>query len=124
MAALYEIKQIIANLSACYPDWKPSNLEETVQQYEDALKNYPLALLERAADRCRDACLFFPKIAEIKKAIAEIRSADAPTSQYSDDSWKDKKWEPISPEIQKYLDDFRQKMVKKGMWKEGRPRPA
>jgi len=116
MAARYEIKALVIDLAAAYPDWKPPNLEATVKQYEDALMGFPIDLLRQAADRCRDTCLFFPKIAEIRKAIGEINTANVPntSSEYMEKV-------PISPEIQEYLSNFRRHMEERGMWREARP---
>ena len=115
MAALYEVKQIITGLSACFPDWKPPNLAATMKEYEEALAGYPVDLLKCAADRCRDVCIFFPKIAEIRKALVEIHTADVPNTSAG---YEEKV--PISPKMQHHMDDFRQHMVDSGKWKEAR----
>jgi hypothetical protein len=120
MAALYEIKQVITDLAAAYPDWKPPHIDQTIKQYEKALEHYPIDLVRRASDRCRDVCIFFPKIAEMRKAISEIQAANAPFSQYSDELWKDLKWEPRSAEMQKKMDAFRKHMIDTGKWKDNR----
>ena len=120
MATQYEVRQIIVDLSAAFPDWKPPNMAGTIKQYEDALKGCQVDLLKQAADRCRDSCLFFPKIAELRKAYAEIRVAYYPNSKDSNESWKDKEWKPIAAKTQKMLDDFRARMVSRGLWKEAR----
>jgi hypothetical protein len=119
MAATYEVKQIIVDLAAAFPDWKPSNMAGTLKQYEEALMGFPADMLRRAADRCRDSCIFFPKIAEIRKAIGEIQAVERPNIQGADESWKDKPW-VLTPEMQKRWDDFRQHMVDTGKWKEAR----
>lgn len=72
MAAKYEINALLKGLAASYPDWKPKDPGATMEQYEDSLQQFPLTLLEKAIRRCRDTCLFFPKIAEIRKACSEV----------------------------------------------------
>jgi len=111
-AAKYEVKQIVLDLMASFPDWKPQNLDNTIAQYEDAFAPYPLAVLEKAAKRCRNSCLFFPKIAEIRKAINEIHGADVPDTSYVD-------WTKIparSAKMEEFMAEFRRKMEKKGKW--------
>lgn len=116
MATKLEINNIMIHLQAAYPDWKPKNLDATLQAYEEALIGFPVDLLRKAADRCRDTCLFMPKMAEMRKAINEIHVADIPNTSAA---YMEKI--PISPEIQKHLADFRKHMEDKGMWKEARP---
>jgi len=116
MATPLEVNQIMIGLSAAFTDWKPTNLKATTEAYEEALRVYPYDLLKRAADRCRDVCLFFPKIAEIRKAINEIKTADVPNTSAA---YMEKV--PLSQEMEKYLNDFRQTMVMKGKWREARP---
>ena len=119
-AAKYEVKQIVLDLMASFPDWKPQNLDNTIAQYEDAFAPYPLDVLEKAAKRCRDSCLFFPKIAEIRKAINEIHGADVPDTSYVD-------WTKIparSAKMEEFMAEFRRKMEKKGKWNMKRPDSA
>ena len=119
MATKLEINNLMIGLSAAYPDFKPKNLDETVKAYEEALQGFPADLLKHAVDRCRDTCLFFPKISEIRKAISEINAAAVKNTCAI---WPDDvRTGPISPEIQKYLDDFRRHMEERGMWREARP---
>ena len=116
-AAKYEVKQVILDLMASFPDWKPQNLDNTIAQYEDAFAPYPLDVLEKAAKRCRDSCMFFPKIAEIRKAINEIRGADVPNTESID-------WRTIPPrtkEMEEFMAEFRRKMERKGKWNIKRP---
>jgi hypothetical protein len=118
MAALYEIKQIITDLALAYPDWKPRDMAGTIKQYEESLKGFPVDLLQRATNRCRDSCVFFPKISEIRRAISEMTSS---VSSSPGGVWPEAvRTGPISPEIEKYLADFRHKMVSQGKWKESR----
>jgi hypothetical protein len=116
MATDQEIDSIIGDLTAAFPEWKPPQPGATLKQYEDALRQYPADLLRRIANRCRDACLFFPKISEFHKAAAEIRAAENDTRNRNNDFPKT----PPSPEMQAYLDNFRRAMVESGKWKEGR----
>ena len=115
-AAKYEVKQVVLDLMASFPDWKPQNLDNTIAQYEEALMNYPLAVLEKAAKRCRDSCMFFPKIAEIRKAINEIHSSDVPDTSID--------WTKVparSAKMEEFMAEFRRKMEKKGKWNMRRP---
>jgi hypothetical protein len=114
MATKEEIKEIIIELSAGYPDWKPPDINATLRVYQNALEDYPADLLRRAAKRCLDGCLFFPKIAEIKRAIGEI-TANADTMSGRENFQK----AITSPKVQAYLDEFRQRMVNSGKWTEG-----
>ena len=116
-AAKYEVKQVILDLMASFPDWKPQHLDNTIAQYEDALAPYPLAVLEKAAKRCRDTCLFFPKIAEIRKAINELSAANVPNTEYVD--WT--KIPPRSEKMESFMAEFRRKMEQKGKWNMKRP---
>ena len=120
MAAQYEIKQILLNLMAAYPDWKPSSLDKTIEQYITALQQYKVETIEHAANVCRDTCLFFPKIAEIKKAINESFRGETERLYYYNKNEEMKPCE-YTPELAKMLADFRQHMIDKGKWKEHRP---
>ena len=112
MASPLEIKKLLLDLSAAYSDWRPPDMKSTLEQYERSLARYPLELLEQAMDRCRDTCLFFPKIAEIRKAANELNT---PTPETVRDVPPKK---VTSPEIQAMLDDFRRHMVDSGKWNE------
>lgn len=116
MAALFEVKQIILNLMASFPDWKPPNQEKTIEQYAVALQGFKVDTIEHAANVCRDTCLFFPKIAELKKAISESYQADTQKS-YEDNKRDEFKKAEYTPELAKYIDDFRQHMIEKGRWR-------
>ena len=117
MAARYEVKQVVLDLMASFPDWKPQNLDNTIAQYEDAFMSYPLAVLEKAAKRCRDSCLFFPKIAEIRKAINEIHAVEVPDTQEID--WRT--IPPMSEKMRQHMDAFRLHMEQKGKFSIRRP---
>ena len=72
MATETEMDEVLTDLADAFPDWRPGNISLTFQQYKASLKMYSAELLRQAARRCIDSCMFFPKIAEIKKAIAEL----------------------------------------------------
>ena len=115
MATQAEVKAIITELCDAYPDWKPSDMKGTLTQYERAFGSYPVDVLKHAAYRCIDTCIRMPVIAEIKKAIAEIRATTIPDT--ADVPYFPKK--VTSPKVRALLDEFRQKMVNSGKWTEG-----
>jgi len=116
MSTKLEINNLMIGLSAAYPDFHPKNLDATIKAYEESLQGFPADLLKKAVDRCRDTCLFFPKIAEIRKAINEITTASVPNTSAA---YMEKT--PLSPAMSEYLDNFRQAMVDAGKWHEYRP---
>ena len=121
MAALFEVKKIITGLMAAFPDWKPTDLEKTLDQYADALKGYKVETIQTAVDACRDSCAFFPHIAELKKAINEAWQA---TTQKSREADKYAEFHPnYSPESQRLMAELRQRMIDKGLWREHRKSP-
>jgi len=75
MATDSELDEILFDLAEAFPDWKPPSPQSTFNQYKASLKMYPAETLRHAARRCIDSCMFFPKIAEIKKAINELPKA-------------------------------------------------
>ena len=116
MATQTEVENILISLADAYPDWKPPSIIAVFKQYHDALNRYPTDLLQRAVLRCRDTCVYFPKIAEIKKAIADIRAGESPRYEPADLS----KAVPCPPEVQKKMDELRANWVKTGKIKDGR----
>jgi hypothetical protein len=115
MATANEMDEILRRLANSYPDWKPPSMAATFQEYKLSLAKFPAELLRRAVDRCKDSCLFFPKIMEIKRACAEIVATDSPIYDK-----KDFEKQVISPETSALIAAFRAKMVEQGKWKEGR----
>ena len=113
MASRYELKSTLTKIAAAYPEWKPPDMNATLEQYEDALEKYPLDLLEKALKSCRETFDFFPHISQIKKAISDL------TSNKNTMNGEDFKKTPTSPEMQAFLDEFRQKMVDSGKWNPG-----
>jgi hypothetical protein len=113
VAASYEVKAIMKDLADAFPDWKPGDPKGTFEQYERALSPFPYDLLKRAVARCIDSCTFFPKIAEIRKAVSELT---ANKTTFEADKYFEK--QPTSPEVQNYIDEFRRKMIAKGNWRE------
>jgi hypothetical protein len=113
MAARAEVRALLTRLAAAFPEWRPPDMRATLAEYEEALAMYPLELLGKAVKACRDSCEYFPKIAQIKRAAAELNAN-------KDTRLPDFEKVPISLQIQAYLDEFREKMVKSGKWKERR----
>lgn len=114
MATFLEVAKIMTDLTAAFPDFDPPDRNATLKQYHESLKHYPMDLLEKAKERCRSTCYKFPMIADLRKAADEIHAAEA-NKTYQADKQQEKK--SISPEMEKYLDDFRQKMIASGKWK-------
>lgn len=81
MATNAEIDEVLIPLMDAFPKWIPGSMSSTLDQYHKALGKYPKDLLQRAADRCLDSCLDFPKIAEIVKAIMAIRESERNITQ-------------------------------------------
>ena len=115
MAEPKEIEEILADLADAYPDWRPANMTSVFRQYVESLRNFSPELIKQAANRCRDTCTFFPKIAELRKAIEQIR-----LTYVRDTSQPYMEKIPITPEIEKMINDFRRKMEDEGKWRTGR----
>ena len=115
MAAKYEVKKILIDLTAAFPDWKPIDLDATLDQYAEGLQQYKMETIETAVNACRDACLYFPKIAEIKKAIDQAWQATA-QKNYEANKADEFKKAAYTPELAQFIADFRQHMIDRGVW--------
>jgi hypothetical protein len=100
MATDTDIEEVLIDLSEAYPDWKPPSVIATFTQYKQALRNYSKGTLQRAARRCMDSCVFFPKIAELKKAVYEL----PPEGTYQADNAKDLVFVPPPPEVKEAIE--------------------
>lgn len=110
MATQTEVEQVVRLLSAAFPDWKPAGkMSDTLAVYVRRLQEFPADLLRRAAERCMDSCLTFPKIVELRRACHDIGAQDA-NNTYKEDRWVKT---PPSPEMQEFLDAFRKNFKEK-----------
>ena len=103
MATQTEIEQVLKMLSGAFPEWKPPKPAETMAVYVRRLQDFPIELLQKAAERCMDSCLTFPKIVELRKACDAIHAVQA-LNTYEKQKEDEKK--PPSPEMQEFLDAF------------------
>ncbi len=117
MSTFEEVSEIVLKLSAVFPEWRPLDMQETLAGYYETLQKYPFPLLQKAAARCKETCDFFPRVSQLREAADDIHSAYEKAT-YNAQKLEDKK--PLSPEIRKYLDEFRERMVKERKW---RPTP-
>lgn len=82
MANMRTIAEIVAKLSAAYPNWNVS--EYTVEVYYQDLHDIPDEELQIAAQHCRaeSGRKFAPSTGELRGAVAELRqmSTNVPTS--------------------------------------------
>jgi len=114
MSTLEDVSEIILKLAAVFPEWGPMNMQETLAGYHESLQRYPVALLQKAAARCKETCTYFPRVAQLREAADEIHAAQE-KSTYDAQKQFDK--QPMAPNVRKYLDDFRLKMVKERKWR-------
>lgn len=115
MAALFEVKKIITGLMFAFPDWKPADLDKTLDQYADALKGYRVETIQAAANVCRDSCQYFPHISEIKKAIDQAWQATT-QKNYEANKADEFKKATYTPELAEFIANFRQHMIDRGVW--------
>jgi hypothetical protein len=115
MAAKFEIRKILTDLAAAFPEFKPDDMTATLEQYADALQQYKVETIQAAANACRDSCQFFPHIADLKKAIDQAWQATAQKNYEANKAEEFKKAE-YTPELAQFIADFRQKMINKGKW--------
>jgi hypothetical protein len=75
MANKKQVAQILAKMSAAFPNWKPDNL--TTQVYFEDLQDIPFEELDVAANmaRTQPGRAFAPSTAEIRGAVMELRAS-------------------------------------------------
>ena len=100
MATDTELDEILSDIAEAFPDWKPGSMSSTFAQYKEPLRKYTAETLRHAARRCMDSCVFFPKIAEIRKAIAELPQP----GNYQPESWDKLVFVPPPPEFTAAMD--------------------
>jgi len=88
VANLLQIGEIVAKMSAAFPNWNPTKF--TAQVYFDDLRDLDFELLEVAADKCRTESgrKFAPSTGEIRGAVADICRATSNTPS-SYEAWKE-----------------------------------
>jgi len=117
MANDSEMDEVLIDLAEAYPDWRPPSVQATFNQYKNSLRAYSKETLQHAARRCIDSCLFFPKIAEIRKAIYELRATE---SNPNLPDYKDMIFVPPPPEFHAAMDTLFKKW---GLPRRPRPLP-
>jgi len=73
MADTQDIAELVAKLSAAYPNWKPTKY--TVEVYYTDLRDIPADELQAAAQHCRSEAgrAFAPSVGELRGAVMELR---------------------------------------------------
>lgn len=89
-----DVLEVLAVLASAYPNFKLT--DQTIAIYRRLLADLPVDLLQAATLTCATECKFFPTIAEIRQAAAQL------TKQASDVPSPSEAWEEVLHAIRDY----------------------